>query len=478
MLDFPTLLLVFPTKDIFFTRIMSKKEGKILIVDDNRELLVALSFLLKPHFEEIQTETNPNLIPSLLKSKSYDLILLDMNFSAGVNSGNEGIYWMNKILKDDPQACVVLITAFGDVELAVKSVKEGAIDFIQKSWDEDKILSSILSAYQIRKSRMEIKKLQDKQDHLKRNMPGSEEVCFGFSEQMKKILETIDKVAATDANILILGENGTGKEILAREIHNRSSRKDELFVKVDVTSIPESLFESELFGHTKGAFTDASNDRAGRMELASGGTLFLDEIGDLGIQMQPKLLSALQNNAIVPVGSNVPTDIDARIICATNKDIEQLISEKLFREDLLYRINTIEIKIPPLRERPEDIPELIRFFLEKYSCKYDKQILHINEEAIKYMQSLEWKGNIRELQHFMEKTVILTDKERIELEDIKTTGQKDHAIVQPANLNLSENEKRIIFMALKKNEGNVSRSAKELGINRTTLYEKMKKYDL
>ena len=457
---------------------MRKREGKILIIDDNKELLIALSFLLKPHFSEIITETNPNLILSILRDEIYDIIILDMNFSAGVNSGNEGIYWMNEILKIDPQACIVLITAFGDIELAVKSVREGAVDFIQKSWDEGKILSSILSAYKIRKSKIEIKKLQDKQDHLKRNLEQREDICFGTSDSMKRIFDTIDKVAGTDANILITGENGTGKEVIAKEIHKRSNRKDELFIRVDVTSIPETLFESELFGHTKGAFTDAISTRVGRIELASGGTLFLDEIGDLKLHMQPKLLSALQNKIITPVGSNTEINIDARLICATNKNLDEMIAEGLFREDLLYRLNTIQIDIPPLRQRTEDIPELISFFLGKYKNKYDKAELSISKEGVIFLQNQTWKGNIRELQHYIEKIVILSDGARISAEDLSGINTAENFPSQLDTLDLSRHEKTIIITALKKFNNNISRSAKALGINRTTLYEKIRKYGL
>jgi DNA-binding NtrC family response regulator len=389
---------------------MENKQGSILIIDDNEELLLALKVFLAPHFLKIVTEKNPNLIPALIKD-NFDIILLDMNFSAGINSGNEGFFWMNEILKIDPLACIVFITAYSDVEMAVKAIKEGAADFIQKSWDEKKILSTVLSAYKLRKSKQEIHHLKSKQKHLNENIQQQHHFVHGSSPSILKVIETIKKVSATDANILLLGENGTGKEVVAREIHQHSARKNEIFVKVDLGSVSESLFESELFGHVKGAFTDAKEDRAGRFEIASGGTLFLDEIGNLPLHLQSKLLTVLQNREITRVGSSVTIPIDIRLICATNKDLYHMVEEHSFREDLLYRINTIQIEVPPLRERTEDIETAPKSF---------------------------------------------------EIE----------------NFNLADHEKQIILKAIQKFQGNMSLTAKELGINRSTLYDKMKKYDL
>jgi two-component system response regulator HydG len=457
---------------------MSGKEGCILIVDDNEDLLIALKLFLSPAFERIDTLRNPNLILSALERHRYDLILLDMNFRAGMATGNEGIFWLHQILERDPLATVVFITAYGDVELAVKSMKEGAADFIMKSWDEQKILSTVRSAYELGKSRMEISLLKKKQAHLAGEIEKDRSVCRCQSVAMKEIGEMIRKIASTDASVLILGENGTGKEVVAREIHQLSGRKCEIFVKVDLGAIPETLFESELFGHRKGAFTDAREDRDGRFIIASGGTLFLDEIGNLPLSLQGKLLSAIQNREVYPVGSSRPIPADVRIISATNLPIREMIEQKSFREDLYYRINAIQVEIPPLRSRKEDIPPLARFFLQKYSGQYGKAGLHLNDRAMATLLQHEWPGNIRELEHTMEKAVILSEKGEIQPghlfpKDIPAGSAR------PKNpLNLEENEKLIIERALREGRGNVTAAARKLGINRSTLYQKMKKYGI
>jgi DNA-binding NtrC family response regulator len=456
---------------------MEKISGRILIVDDNEEMLLALKVFLAPHFAKIVCEKNPNLIPALIK-ENFDLILLDMNFSAGINSGNEGLFWMNEILKVDPQACIIFITAYSNVELAVKAIKEGATDFIQKSWDEKKILSTLIAAFKLRKSKQEIQQLKSKQKHLTENVNHRHNFIHGSSQSILSVIETIHKVAATEANILLLGENGTGKEIIAREIHNLSTRKDEIFVKVDLGAISENLFESELFGHVKGAFTDAREDRAGRFEIASGGTLFLDEIGNLPLHLQSKLLSIIQNRDITRVGSGVPIPIDIRLICATNLDLYKMIEEKSFREDLLYRINTIQIEIPPLRERIDDIETLTVYFLNQYALKYKNKVISISKAAIEKLKKHTWFGNIRELQHSIEKAVIMTEKEQIVASDFSFSSKSRTNHLEPETYNLAQNEKQVILKAIQKCNGNMSLSAKELGINRSTLYEKMKKYDL
>ena len=455
---------------------MENKQGSILIIDDNEELLLALKVFLAPHFLKIVTEKNPNLIPALIKD-NFDIILLDMNFSAGINSGNEGFFWMNEILKIDPLACIVFITAYSDVEMAVKAIKEGAADFIQKSWDEKKILSTVLSAYKLRKSKQEIHHLKSKQKHLNENIQQQHHFVHGSSPSILKVIETIKKVSATDANILLLGENGTGKEVVAREIHQHSARKNEIFVKVDLGSVSESLFESELFGHVKGAFTDAKEDRAGRFEIASGGTLFLDEIGNLPLHLQSKLLTVLQNREITRVGSSVTIPIDIRLICATKKDLYHMVEEHSFREDLLYRINTIQIEVPPLRERTEDIENLSLHFLNHYAQKYRNKTIGISKAAIEKLKKHSWFGNVRELQHTIEKAVIMTEAEQIVANDFafSKTAPKSFEI---ENFNLADHEKQIILKAIQKFQGNMSLTAKELGINRSTLYDKMKKYDL
>ena len=456
---------------------MSEGEGRMLIVDDNESLLLALSMYLSPHFKTITTIRNPNLIPEYLSREDYDLILLDMNFKAGATTGNEGLFWMRKILSSSPTVSVVFITAYGDVELAVRAIKEGATDFIQKSWDEQKILSTVLSAYKIRKSRQEILRLKRKQKHLSSHFFSDHNICPGISDSMQKIFSTLDKMAATDANILILGENGTGKEVLAREIHRRSRRANEIFVNVDLGSLHENLLESELFGHEQGAFTDAISDKEGRFEIATGGTLYLDEIGNLPVSLQPKLLSSIQNRKITRVGGVKETAVDIRLITATNRSLYEMVENGTFREDLLYRINTLQIDLPPLRERKEDIPVLADYFLKKYTSKYEKEITGISRTGLEKLGKHHWFGNIRELEHAIEKAVILSERKMLEAGDFQfysRTGGREWV----ESLNLAENEKKIIQKALRKHSGNISSTARELGINRSTLYEKIRKYGL
>ncbi|HEY4787040.1 MAG TPA: sigma-54 dependent transcriptional regulator [Bacteroidales bacterium] len=454
-----------------------KLKARILIVDDNEELLMGLKMFLTPHVGEVVTLKNPNQLLSTIQNNNFDLILLDMNFTAGVNSGNEGLYWMKRVLEVDSTATIVLITGFGDVELAVKAMREGAIDFIQKSWDEEKILSSVLNAMKIRESKMEITSLKNKQKHLTEKNAANYDVCIGKSAAMQKVFTTIEKVAKTDANILILGENGTGKEVIAREIHRQSSRSSEIFVTVDLASLPESLFESELFGYKKGAFTDAKEDKPGRFEIASGGTLFLDEIGNLSMPMQSKILSALQNREVTPLGSSRKVNFDVRLISATNAQLYAMVDDKTFREDLLYRINTIQIELPPLRDRKEDIPSLVIFFLKKYCEKYGKTCTSINPQALDKLVQYSWPGNVRELKHIIEKAVILSDSCSLEEADFMFNVRKANARTSE-NYNLQENEKQLINAAIDKYQNNLSHAAKALGINRSTLYEKIKRYGL
>lgn len=457
---------------------MHKKEGKILIVDDNQELLIGLKMFLSGYFSTITTIRNPNLIPEKMEKEDYDVVLLDMNFSAGRSTGNEGIYWLNEILIKEPEISVIMITAYGDIELAVKSMKQGAADFIQKSWDENKILSTILSVYKLRKTRREVELLRKKKDHLNYEISHKMEGCHCPSAPMKKIYEIVDKIAPTDANILILGENGTGKEMIAREIHLRSNRARELFVKVDLGAIPETLFESELFGHHKGSYTDAHEDRAGRMEIATGGTLFMDEIGNIPLGMQAKLLSALQNREIFPLGSSKPLKTDIRLITATNMPLEEISDSESFRKDLLYRINTIQIEIPPLRERKEDIPVLAEFFLRKYIQQYKKERLIIPDKMMNQLIRHDWPGNIRELEHQIEKMVILSDGRQMPDLNFIPGSKATTMNSRTGNFDLEENEKWLIREALIKFKGNISLTAKKLGIDRSTLYAKMKKYEI
>ncbi len=455
---------------------MSKKEGAVLIVDDNEELLIAYEIFLSPHFQTIKTLSNPNALPSELHASAYDVILLDMNFSAGINTGNEGFFWMKKILEMDQDASIILITAYGDVEQAIRAIRDGASDFVLKSWDKEKILSTILAAYQLRRSKREIRNLKSKQQHLIDHSNRDFDFCQGSTQLMVDLLKTVGKVAPTDANILIMGENGTGKEVLARDIHAKSLRSGEIFVGIDVGSISETVFESELFGHMKGSFTDAVEDKPGRIEIASGGTLFLDEIGNLPLSLQTKLLSVIEKKELTRVGSNQVIQVDVRLICATNANLYQLCEDGRFREDLLYRINNIQLDMPPLRERPEDIPQLLDFFVEKFAVKYAKPGLKVSKHALHQLSKYTWKGNIRELRNLVEKAVLLSEGPILKPSDfVRNTGFRD-AQADVQEFNLEENEKMIIMKALKTFGNNKKLTARELGINRTTLYNKMRKH--
>jgi DNA-binding NtrC family response regulator len=447
----------------------------ILIVDDNKKILEALRVLLKYHYSSITTLSNPEQIPHLLGKEEFDVILLDMNFRAGVTSGNEGLYWIAEIMRIQTSACIVMITAYGDIDLAVKAVKLGAYDFILKPWENDKLLATINAAYRFSHSNRELLKLRGKEKALisEINKPGKS--LIGSSKAIKNVLEMAEKVAATDANILISGENGTGKELLAREIHRMSGRKDQLMVTVDIGAIAETLFESELFGHEKGAFTDAKEERKGKFELAHKGTLFLDEIGNLPLPLQAKLLNVLQNRQITRVGGNIPIGVDIRLISATNADIPQMVKDGKFREDLLYRINTIVIEIPPLRKRDNDIPELVKYFLDKLVRKYGKPDMRISPAAMKKLSDYHWPGNVRELQHVIERAVILSNNSCLEKEDF-ILGSEVMSGIKTRLETLEEMERSMIVECLEKHNGNLSKAAKQLGISRQTLYNKINKY--
>jgi DNA-binding NtrC family response regulator len=453
------------------------KNNKILIVDDDKQVLKTLEFLLETEFDHVTTIINPNLLPTELRTNNYDVVLLDMNFSRGQNTGNEGFYWLNRILKSDPDAIIILITAYGDVELAVKAIREGATDFILKPFDNDKLLATINAAISLRKSKVQIKKLTQTQKVLAEDQEKQHSLFKGTSSAMEKIFSTIKKVAKTDANILIIGENGTGKEVIAHEIHRLSKRSHEPFIHVDLGSISNNLFESELFGHKKGAFTDAKDDRTGRFEIANEGTLFLDEIGNIPLPLQSKLLTTIQNKEVIPLGSNMPVRFNSRLICATNKSLVNMIQENLFREDLYYRINTIIIELPPLRERENDIILFADHFLNIFAKKYDKPNLKYNKIAYDQLISHGWPGNVRELQHTIEKAVIMCDSEVISQNDLML---KPHNQVKDNNelLKLDDIEKAAIQKALQNNNGVLTFAAKELGIARQTMYNKMKKYGL
>jgi DNA-binding NtrC family response regulator len=453
-------------------------KSSILILDDNNSVLTALEMLLQTEFEPVFCLRNPNSLLSTIQKHNIDVVLLDMNFKAGINTGNEGIYWLREIQKYDPTISVVMITAYGDIELAVKAVKEGAFDFILKPWDNNKLLSTLHAATKLRKSKIENASLIKTTNTLKAELKPSSQQIIGQSKPMKAVMEMVKKVATTDANIFIAGENGTGKELIAREIHRYSERTREVMLSVDMGAISESLFESELFGHTKGSFTDAKDDRVGKFESANKGTLFLDEIGNLSLALQAKILVALQNRTITRVGSSTPVAIDIRLISASNKDLKKMIAEGLFREDLLYRINTITIELPPLRERGNDILLIAEFYLLKYAKKYEKAGLKINEEAKQILLKHHWPGNVRELQHCIEKAVILADDKLLD----KTNFTFDNNLLTSKNnvpfQTIEEMEKEMILSSIAKEKGNMSAVAKNLGITRQTLYNKLRKYGI
>ena len=460
----------------------NKLPGKILIVDDNEDLLKAARIFLKRHFSQVDIEKNPDSLPNLLSSEQYDIILLDMNFTTNISSGKEGFYWMDQILELDPSAVIVLITAYGDVQLAVKAIKEGATDFVLKPWDNEKLLATLYSALKLRESKLEIDKLKARQKLLNADHSYHFQEIIGQSPSMLRMFDTIQQVAATDANILILGENGTGKELVARALHQASTRSEEAFISVDLGSLSETLFQSELFGHVKGAFTDAQENRAGRFEIASGGTVFLDEIGNLSLPLQAKLLTVLQNRQVTRVGANRSVDIDIRLICATNMPIYDLIEQKQFRQDLLYRINTIEIELPPLHDRLEDIPLLAEHFINHYSKKYQKRVRSINPATIKRMEKYPWPGNVRELQHAIERAVIMTENQSLQPEDlffnVRPTEFKEEENVILNQFHLEEVEKILIRKVLKKHNGNITHAAMELGLTRSSLYRRLERYGI
>ena len=453
------------------------KKGNILIVDDNKNVLSALRILLSDYFENIVLLTSPNTLMSELRDKNPDVVLLDMNFSAGINSGNEGLFWLSEIKKADEELPVVLFTAYADIDLAVKALKGGATDFVVKPWDNAKLLATLQSAYSLRQSRKEVKKLREKQSVLNRDIQKEEDICWGKSPAMQRLLTMIKKVAVTDANVLITGENGTGKELIAKMIHRYSPRAAETLISVDMGAVTETLFESELFGHVKGAFTDAKADRSGKFEAADGGSLFLDEIGNLSYPLQAKLLSALQTRHITRVGSNKSISVDIRLISATNKNLFKSVKKGEFREDLLYRINTIHLEVPPLRERREDIPQLADFFLRRLARKYGKSDLKLGEKALCKLESYAWPGNVRELEHAIEKAVILSDNQELQPNDFyMRTPDETSSVVE--SFTLEEMEKILIEKALRKYDNNISAVAAELGISRPTLYSKIRKYEL
>jgi two-component system response regulator HydG len=438
--------------------------SKILVIDDDVDILSAAKLFLKRHFDEVTIEKNPEKIPFLLNNYEFDLILLDMNFTQDVNTGREGFLWLDKILDLKPEAKVVLFTAYGDVEMAVKSIKLGAKDFVIKPWENDKLLSTIQSAIG---------------EAPTPKKPSAQNDIIGNSAAMKKIFHAIDRVADTDANILVLGENGTGKDLVANALHKLSSRKNKNFVRVDLAAMPETLVESELFGHVKGAFTDAKENRVGKFEETNGGTLFLDEIGNLSLPVQSKLLNVFQTRTIVKLGNNKPQNIDIRLVCATNSSIEEAVSKGEFRQDLLYRINTITIEMPPLRERDGDIELLGNHFLEIYKKRYNRKISGMSSALVKEMNRFSWPGNVRELQHAIERAVIMCQNNTLGVEDV--FGEQHKYKTESSNAksyDLENMEQQMIMKALKKFNGNITEASKELGLSRAALYRRIEKYGI
>lgn len=451
---------------------MLLKKASLLVVDDDPDVLTAVKLLLKTEAHEVITEKNPENINSLLQRNQFDLVLLDMNFNSSINTGNEGIYWLRKVKEWKPAVKVIMITAYGEIDLAVRTLKEGADDFIVKPWHNDKLTETI-------------KELLDKKDGVKATTPsaksGTTAAILGESEPMQDIFHKINKIAPTDANILILGENGTGKDLVAKAIHEQSLRAGKPFIKVDVGALTDTLFESELFGHKKGAFTDAREDRQGRFEDAQGGTLFLDEIGNISLQQQAKLLTVLQNRQVTRLGTNKPVDIDIRLICATNIPLQELANEARFRKDLIYRINTVEITMPPLRKRNADIVLLAKHFAQVYSSKYLKPAVDFDPSALQKLKAYAYPGNVRELQYSIERAVIMADKPLLKADDLIFSALEsavDNGLVNTDNIPLSTLEKNAILRVIEKHNGNITRAAKELGLTRTALYRRLSKYDI
>jgi DNA-binding NtrC family response regulator len=454
-------------------------QASILIVDDNPGVLSAGKLFLKRHFSEVETIKEPEEIPARLKSQRFDVVLLDMNFNRTKNTGQEGLQWLERVLDLDPTAIVVMITAYGDVELAVKAIKNGATDFVLKPWDNDALLATLLAALKLKNSQEEASQLKTRQ--AGRNLAAARdlpELVFK-SQAMEQVLETIRRVADTDANVLLFGENGTGKDLIAQAIHTHSARAGENFVKVDLGALTETLFETELFGHVKGAFTDAREDRPGRFEAADGGTIFLDEIGNLTLGLQTKLLTVMQNRTVTRVGSNRVRPVDVRVIAATNQNLYDAVKQRAFRQDLLYRINTIEIQLPPLRDRPDDIEPLALHFLKQFSAKYNRQVHGLSAGLMKALTRYPWPGNIRELQHAVERAVIMSKQDTLQPEDFffrESGGSGQNS--EFATLNLDEMEKQLIEKALSKHFGNITEAAQELGLTRASLYRRLEKYKL
>lgn len=455
-----------------------KKQGTILIIDDEEDILLSLRLLLKQHYSSVFTERNPYHLPRLLRQYKPEVLLLDMNFSKGSTSGEEGLRWLQKAKELNPQLQVVIITAHSDVPTAVKALKLGALDFVEKPWRNEKLVATIQSAFELGQSQQKIESLEHQQEAMNVALDQPFQDIIGQSDAMQSVYKTIQKVAVTDADVLILGENGTGKELIARALHRQSKRNKKVFMPVDLGAIPDNLFESELFGHKKGAFTDAKEDRMGRFQAAHHGTLFLDEIGNLSLPAQAKLLRALQDRKVTPVGSHQSISVDIRLICATNISLTEAVDEKMFRQDLLYRINTVEIHLPPLRERFGDIPILSEHFLKIYGKKYQKPKIKLAKSAKDKLSGYHWPGNIRELRHAIERAVILGDEEELQAEDFFFQKKEGNIGMNLDDLNLENMERQLIDQAMKKNQGNITKAAKELGLTRAALYRRIEKFGI
>lgn len=457
---------------------MEIQNAKILIIDDDQDILTSAKLFLEQHFVTVRVESDPAKIIQLVSEDNYDVILLDMNYKMGETGGEEGIYYLKSLIQNRPEAVVILMTAFGDIDLAVTGIREGAFDFILKPWKNAKLLASILSALKLRKSNLKLEKITNTQITLSQDIAKNFVEIIGDSLPIKKVKETISKVAKTNANILILGENGTGKELVAREIHRNSNRSDDVFISVDMGAIHELLFESEIFGHVKGAFTDAKEDKQGRFEIASGGTIFLDEIATLSYSLQAKLLTVLERRTVSRIGSGNEIPVDVRLICATNMPLKEMINEGNFRQDLFYRINTFEVYLPTLRERIDDIPLLVNHFLKIHSSKYNKPGLKIPIKTLKLLQAHFWPGNIRELQNSVERAVVMCDGKSIDIDHFFIDSSDVFTGKKYESLNINEMEKNLVIKSIKKNKGNITKAAKDLGIDRNALYRRLNKYGL